>query len=138
MDIRQCRRCRKLFQYIGNPQCPACVQELDNIFNKVRNYLYDNPRASIEQICDDCGAEESNILGWLREGRLILNDHSAGILPCEGCGASIASGRYCDACAKRVKSDLQSTAQSMAPGSQNPNRPREDNTNPRMRVNFHR
>ena len=111
MDIRQCSRCSKLFSYMGNRQCPACVQMVDKQFVDVRNYLDDHPGASIEDICEECDIEESALLGWLREGRLVLSRGSASHLACQRCGAAIKTGRYCEGCKLKVIDQLEDTAQ---------------------------
>lgn len=115
MDVRQCRNCRKLFQYRSSPLCPECVEALDRLFQDVRNYIYDNPRATIEQICEETGADSKLISGWLREGRLILSTENAALLKCESCGTAIRSGRFCEECAGQVKSRLEAAAREIAP-----------------------
>ena len=114
MDIRQCRRCRKIFNYISNPNCPVCVRELDEIFHNVRNYLYEHPKADMEELCEQTDADEEEVITWLREGRLILAYPEIGILRCETCDKPIASGRYCEACSQKVKKQLESTAQTLS------------------------
>lgn len=115
MDVRQCRQCRKLFQYRGNPMCPNCLEELDKLFNKVRNYIYDNPSSGMDEICAETGADDATISMWLREGRLILSMDNAALLKCEGCGEPIRSGRFCEICAKSMKDRLESAARAISP-----------------------
>jgi predicted amidophosphoribosyltransferase len=114
MNIKQCARCDKLFEYRGNPNCPNCVQELDDIFVKVRNFLYDHPRADADAIHEACGADEEDVLRWLREGRLILSPDSAAALLCQICGEPIRSGRFCESCNAKVINQLENTAQHFA------------------------
>ncbi|MDR3207455.1 MAG: hypothetical protein LBT60_03895 [Oscillospiraceae bacterium] len=114
MNIKQCARCDKLFEYRGNLNCPSCVQELDDIIDKVRNFLYDNPRADTEIICEECGAEEIDILRWLREGRLILTQDNVAMLKCQVCGEPVKSGRFCESCNAKVINQLESTAQHLS------------------------
>ncbi|MDR0671486.1 MAG: hypothetical protein LBF64_04155 [Oscillospiraceae bacterium] len=113
MDIRQCRRCRKLFNYVGHFNCSACVHELDDIFTKVRNYLYDHPQADMASLCEASGAEEEDVLGWLREGRLVLGGDAEAMLVCENCRKPIKTGRYCDTCAAAVRAQLAETAENL-------------------------
>jgi len=110
MDIRQCTRCSKLFQYRGNGHCPACVQELDEVFLNVRNYLDDNPRAGVEDVCAACEADEDDVLRWLREGRLLLTKVIHPLLICQLCQTHIRAGRYCEICAAKVVGQLENTA----------------------------
>ena len=117
MDIRQCERCNTLFQFMGNFKCPACVNELDKIFINVRNYLDEHPSASIEDVCDICEVDEEEVLGWLREGRLLLSSDSIARLTCQGCHMPIQSGRYCEDCASQVVDQLEETAQHFSSGA---------------------
>lgn len=137
MDIRQCRNCRKLYQFRGSALCPACVQELDKLFESVRNYIYDNPRATIETICGETGVEDKVLYGWLREGRLILNKDSAKLLQCESCGEPISLGHYCDSCSTAVRSQLEGAARSLDKTPSVPVRERHtDRDAPRMHVDI--
>ena len=70
MDIRNCKRCNRLFQYNGIKYCPKCVLELDEMFIKVRDYLYENKNANIAEVSEATGVEEKVILEFLRDGRL--------------------------------------------------------------------
>ena len=46
MDVRNCKNCGKLFQYVGKPLCPACNKKLEDKFFEVRDYIYENPTAN--------------------------------------------------------------------------------------------
>ncbi|MDL2273051.1 hypothetical protein LJC34_00640 [Oscillospiraceae bacterium OttesenSCG-928-G22] len=111
-DVKQCRRCNKLYMYRGTPYCPDCVQKLDELFVTVREYLFDNPNASIESVSEATGATALEIENWLREGRLIVSSGTT-LIQCENCGKPISTGRYCDNCAKNVRDALQSGAQAI-------------------------
>lgn len=136
MDVRQCRNCRKLFQYRGNPLCPVCVNELDKLFETVRNYIYDNPQSTIDEICNETEVTRATITSWLRDGRLILSAENASLLQCESCGEPIRTGRFCEKCSSNVKSQLESAAQSMAPKQEPKEKKQVDRNNPRMHVDF--
>ena len=32
MDVRNCKKCGKLFNFTGEPLCPACAKELESKF----------------------------------------------------------------------------------------------------------
>ena len=36
MDVRNCKNCGKLFQFVGKPICPACNKKLEDKFFEVR------------------------------------------------------------------------------------------------------
>lgn len=115
MDIRQCKRCSKLFQYTGKALCPACTNEMDKKFIMVRDYIYDCPGASMEQICEATETEPGDIRRWLSEGRLIMSKGSMPLLKCEKCGTPIYTGRLCDQCIGVMRSDLKGAADSLRP-----------------------
>lgn len=97
MDIRQCKECGKLFQYVGVPICMDCSDALDKMFLKVRDYIYKNAEADVAEIVEKTGVSEKKILEFLREERLSLRSESS-ILSCEKCGKPITGGRFCDNC----------------------------------------
>ena len=107
MDLRPCRRCKKIFIYNGNALCPACVQELDDMFVCVRNYIYEHPMDSMAQICENTGVEEAAILQMLREGRLSTSQDHSGLINCEKCGSPVSSGKYCDDCKLEMAQGLR-------------------------------
>jgi len=115
VDARQCKKCKRLFQYVGNPLCPSCIKEMDHKFNAVRDYLYDNANASMEEVCEKCEVEMPDIRRWLAEGRLMLAKGSPIMLQCEKCGAPILTGKQCEQCLAKLKNSLQGAADSMRP-----------------------
>ncbi len=136
MDVRQCRSCRKLFQYIGSPICPSCVDEEERLFKAVRNFIYENPSSSIDEIREETGADSALISRWLREGRLILSAENAALLKCEACGQPIRSGRYCEACTASMKGQLQSAAKTISPRQDTRDKAPESRPGARMHVDF--
>ncbi len=108
MDVKNCKRCRRLFNYISGPSiCPQCREEIEKKFQEVKKYLFDNRGANIQQVCEACEVEESQVRQWIREERL---EFSSGIdigVTCENCGAPITSGRFCDKCKASMINDLK-------------------------------
>ena len=116
MDIRNCKRCNRLFQYNGIKYCPKCVLELDEMFIKVRDYLYENKNANIAEVSEATGVEEKVILEFLRDGRLELREPSLD-LTCERCDKPITSGRMCKDCLalfeRIIKKDINESARTV-------------------------
>ena len=109
MDVRNCRNCKKLFNYLQGPIiCPACQEEMEKKFNDVKNYVWDNKNASIEEISEANDVPIKQIQQWIREERLVFSENSPSGIPCEKCGKLIKSGRYCDECKKDVSIALDS------------------------------
>ena len=99
-SFKQCRICRGLFQYSGyGPEvCPACKKEDEEMFDRVKTYLRDNPGRTLHQTAKDCDVPESRIRDWLKEERLEYTGKGETGLFCEHCGKPIMSGRLCDEC----------------------------------------
>ena len=110
MDVRNCRGCGRLYNYVGGGYtlCPVCMEELDKKFTVVKNYIRDNPRATIQQIAEDNDVTIPQIQRWVREERLIFSDDSPIGIDCECCGAMIKSGRFCDKCKDSMQKNLSS------------------------------
>ena len=113
MNVRQCSNCRKLYQYNGSLLCVNCVEELDKLFNDVRNYIEENPNADLDELREKTGTDGAIIVRWLREGRLMMATAS-GLIKCDICGQSLRSGRFCEKCATNVKEQLQSVTKTFS------------------------
>lgn len=114
-DVRNCRKCGKIFNYIGGaPICPACREKDEEDFQRVKKYLYENPGASLTQVSTELEISVEMIKRFLREGRLeIANDEGNLVLECENCGRSIKTGRFCPDCERNLASGFKSAASQM-------------------------
>lgn len=107
MEIMNCRECRRLFNYIGGQRlCPACKAKLEDKFQQVKKYIYENKDAPITQISEENEVSVQQIKQWVREERLRFSDDSPVGVECERCGAMIHMGKYCDECKKHLATDL--------------------------------
>ena len=92
MEIRNCRECGKMFNYTGGIQvCPICIRKMDEKFNEVKKYIYENPRAGIQQVSDDMEVPVKLIKKWVREERLTFAEGSGVGIDCERFGIAILS-----------------------------------------------
>lgn len=99
METKACRRCRRLFQYIGGDiYCPLCKDELENLFKEVKSYIWEHKGCSIPEVIKATGCKEANIEQWVREERLILDEGTGIQFFCEQCGTQIFSGKLCAKC----------------------------------------
>ena len=106
MNVRNCRKCRRLFNYVLGPVlCPACREEEEEVFQQVKKYVRENVNCTIQQVSEECDVSVGLIKQWLREERLVLSSESLMGINCERCGAMIKSGKYCEAC----KAELANT-----------------------------
>lgn len=130
MDVRNCKGCGKLFNYLnGPPLCAACAKALDSKFDEVKEYVYDHPRVEMQEVSEVFDISIAQIKQWIREERLSFSDDSMIGLDCEGCGVTIKTGRYCNACKGQLAKGFQSLYPKPTP-KQKPIDPRE---NPKMR-----
>lgn len=107
MEVRNCRTCGNIFNYVVGPFiCPACREALEEKFQTVKEYLREHPGVDIHQMSTDCNVDVQLIRKWLREERLEITSDNAIFLECERCGTSIKSGKYCDKCKYEVMTGL--------------------------------
>ena len=106
-EVRNCRRCRKIFMYVTGPQiCDACKKLEDEEYEKVRAFVKEFPGANIQEVSRETGVSTHLIYRFLREGRLEVSESSPITLQCENCGVRIKSGRFCISCSKRLANDM--------------------------------
>lgn len=107
MEVKNCRKCRKLFNYIGGQQiCPQCKEELEKKFQEVKTYIYEHKTASVREVSKECEVDEKQIHQWVKEERLVF---ASGIdigIVCENCGEPIETGRFCSKCKASMINDL--------------------------------
>lgn len=119
MDVRNCKGCSRLFNYLGGPQmCPECTRALDIKFEEVREYVYDNPGAGMQQVSEAMDVSIQQIKHWIREERLAFSDQAQVGLECENCGTMIRTGRFCQECKNKYAngfSSLYKPAEKSAP-----------------------
>ncbi|MEZ0537215.1 TIGR03826 family flagellar region protein [Caldicellulosiruptoraceae bacterium PP1] len=102
MNVRNCKRCGRVYLYNGSPICPQCQKEEEEDFKKVKDYLYDHPGASLPEVAKATGVSPDKILRFLKEERLEIIGESNIVLECERCGKSIKTGRLCEDCKNEV------------------------------------
>lgn len=123
MDVRNCRKCRRLYNYIGNSKyCPACTELLEKKFHEVKEYIYKNPGVGIRDVSVAMEVEPAQIKQWIREERLVLSNPSEGEIVCESCGVCITTGHYCEKCKAVVTSGLSNLYRPAEPVKQNSNK----------------
>lgn len=109
MEVRNCRNCGRLFNYIGGSYknlCPACIEALEDKFQEVKKYVEDNPHCSINELSETMDVSVKQIEKWVREERLCFAEDSPIGLDCEKCGKMIKTGRFCDACRNEMQNQM--------------------------------
>lgn len=109
--LQVCLRCGNMFLYsgIGKCICDDCKKEDEIDFNTVKEYIYNNPSATIMETSQATSVRVTRIKAYLRDGRLLIPDGSPIFLNCELCGANIKFGRVCRQCADTLTNELRST-----------------------------
>lgn len=111
MDIRNCRRCKRLFNYTENAKfCPACMEEMEKEFHEAKEYIYRHPGAGIHEISEELEIDVGEIKQWIREERLVLSS-AEGEITCENCGVAITTGRFCEQCKAKLTNSLSHAVQ---------------------------
>lgn len=123
MEVRVCKNCRRLFNYLFGPDlCPNCMHlvaeermssnnktsysmikpllhEDEVKYQQVRDYIMQYPRATVAEIAEVHGVSPSKIFDWVRDERLEFSEDSKHAwFECEICGEKIKSGRLCPRC----------------------------------------
>ncbi len=111
MDIRNCKNCGKMFNYIGKPICPTCEKVMEDKFQQVKQYVKDHPEAPISVDSQQNDVSINQIKRWVRQERLSFSEESLVGLECESCGTMIRTGRFCEACKAKLGNNLSSVIQ---------------------------
>lgn len=99
MNIRNCRVCGRIFNYLsGPPVCQVCRENLEAKFQEVKEYIREHRGVGISEVAEACDVDPAQIRQWLKDDRLEVTEDSAIFLNCESCGAPIRSGKFCEKC----------------------------------------
>jgi ribosomal protein L32 len=88
------------------------VKEDDEVFEKVRAYVRENPDQSIQDVSGETEVPVKRIIQYIRDGRLEVSSGISADIGCSQCGAPILSGRYCQKCAMQIKTNILSRPKS--------------------------
>ena len=130
MEVRNCKGCGKLFNYLsGPPLCPTCAAALDIKFEEVKEYVYDHPRVDMQEVSEVMEVSITQIKQWIREERLSFAEDSMIGLECETCGVTIKTGRYCKDCKDKLAKGLTNLYPTERPAQKQ----KDSRENPKMR-----
>lgn len=132
MNVRNCRKCKRLFNYVVGPYlCPQCRQEMEDKFQEVKKYVQEHAHADVKTVSEECEVDPMQIRQWVREERLVFAEDSAIGIACERCGTTIKSGRFCEKCKAEMTNGFRSA---MTPSHSPQQSGQQDTrTNPKMR-----
>ena len=110
MDVRNCKRCKNLFQYVGNKLCDGCIKEEEKDFDRIKEYLDEHEGANLMQVSTELKIGIDRLKRYLREGRIDIATSKHRLLICEGCGESIGEGRFCEGCQQKMSGEIKEVA----------------------------
>jgi flagellar operon protein (TIGR03826 family) len=108
MELKNCTKCGKPFVSSTAKICPQCLEAQEGDFKRVREFVKEHPKVSIEVVVDALGVSAEQVRDYLRQGMLDVAHFSGRILDCKRCGKPIESGTYCVLCLKDISNDLKS------------------------------
>ncbi|QUL97934.1 MAG: MerR family transcriptional regulator [Candidatus Fermentithermobacillus carboniphilus] len=103
-EVRNCKRCGKVFISRGSYICPECLQKEEEQFEIVKKYLAENPRATVKETSENTKVPVEVITEFMRKGLLISvlpGEGNAG-LSCAICKRPIQSGKICPECERAL------------------------------------
>lgn len=107
MGLANCKECGKLFNLTTSKVCPDCRKSEEEKFELVKEFLYENPKSTIDAVVEGTGVERELIIKFMRDQRLeetgLELNHS---LNCKRCGAQISSGKFCSSCKNKLISEI--------------------------------
>lgn len=97
-----CTSCGKMFLKVGTRSvCPECAEREEGDFLKVKEYLYEYPNSTIEEVSEQTEVSREVILGWIKDGRIEAKGMAISY-PCSICGKPIHMGKICMKCQKEM------------------------------------
>jgi flagellar operon protein (TIGR03826 family) len=108
LNVDNCSRCGRLYAKNNiHEVCPACVKEIDKMYEVAAKYLRENRGCTIQQLSDETEIPFRQIVKFIREGRISILNMPNMFYPCESCGAPIKEGHICQDCRKKITRDMQ-------------------------------
>ncbi|MCH5267132.1 MAG: transposase [Lachnospiraceae bacterium] len=102
MDVRNCKVCGNMFNYIDTSICPSCTKKLEEKFQVVKEFIRENPGTPISQVAEECEVPVQQLKRWVRQERLTFSSESGVTIDCEKCGKPILTGRFCRECKRNL------------------------------------
>lgn len=108
-ELKICYRCGNMFVFMGfgKALCAKCIEEEEEEFIIVKEYIMDHLSATIMEVAQETNVRVSRIKSFLKDGRLIIPDGSMVFINCELCEAPIKFGRVCRDCATTLSNEMK-------------------------------
>lgn len=107
--LDNCRRCDALFLRGIKDVCPKCVVEIEKDYELVSKFLRkrDNKGSTIYQVSEATGVDVKQIIRFIKEGRISIENAPNFGYPCDNCGTMIRSGNICENCQSDLKREIE-------------------------------
>ncbi|HHY09653.1 MAG TPA: MerR family transcriptional regulator [Firmicutes bacterium] len=105
--LRNCENCNRVFAHPTRLLCDACYQEEQDDFTAVKEYLRENPKATIGEVAEKTEVDLETIYKFIRQERLDIIPSDIKF-HCEICGAEIEGGRVCSKCRAEFRKTKES------------------------------
>ena len=116
--LAYCEQCGKLFSSVrGEKLCPECDAVDRAAKDKMKEYMRDNPKATLREAAEATGAPPDSVKRLSMEvisSKLNSNRKVETAHPCANCGTMIKSGTYCAACSAELQKRAQQNAAAMS------------------------
>jgi hypothetical protein len=109
VSVVKCQDCGGLFSFLPRGVCAPCLEQIEVDYRTVRDYLRDNPGTPLYSVAEATEVDESRIQKFIAEGRIDFATAAVTALNCEVCNATIAAGRHCEPCRRRLVAGLANT-----------------------------
>lgn len=112
-EMKSCNICGRFFELEGavSDTCPICRKYYEDNYNKLREYLFLHPKATIFEVSTTLDIPLKVIKRYLREERLEIVEHVNTFLLCEQCKKPLRSGMLCKSCKSGEKDTNQDLKQ---------------------------
>ena len=121
MELINCKKCGRVFgSEFGEQHCSKCRGNTDEDFRKVKDYLYDHPGATVQEVAEETNVDEKLIIKFLKQEKIEIIEDENSVLNCERCGVSIKTGRLCDKCKNEFKKELGGALSDLKKSTQKP------------------
>ena len=107
MEAMNCPRCGKIFVQVFESICDSCIKAEEHIFDKVREYVKDNPNRTVKEVSDACEVSVKRVLQYIRDGRIEASSGMHGEIVCSKCAKPILIGRMCEKCILETNFEVQ-------------------------------
>jgi len=107
--IAKCPKCGNIFSKDRFAICPPCKATENEKIDLLKHYVDENPNATVDLLQGISGLTEEEIMGYIRDNRLIV-ESAILTVHCETCGAAIIQGRFCRDCREKLSKGLTSAA----------------------------